>query len=349
MKKRYLLLADGTELEGCAFGAAADISGEIVFTTGVVGYVETLSDPANAGKIVVQTFPQIGCSGVCPADVKSDYRPAGYVVRDFSSAPCNFRSEGDVEAFLCDSGVVGICGIDTRALTRHIREAGEMRAVICDNIERGRAIFAEAAVPCAMHIAPRREIPAAGAQKFRVTVIDFGSADEIIPALCAHGCAVTAVPACEAAEAILADAPDGVILTDGAGDPAAYAETAAAAAKLLGKIPLFGWGLGHLVLAAAAGARTEKMHVGHRGGCPVRDKVNGRVYLTAQNHGWVVCTDSLTAGTLRYENVTDGSCEGIDYPAERAFSVQFCPILAGAAADRELIIERFISLIGGEH
>jgi len=352
MKKAYLILSDGTKYEGTPFGAEGDAAGTAVFTTGVVGYVDTLTDPANAGHIVVQTFPQIGCYGVANADVRSKSRPAGYVVRDFCTAPCNFRSEGDIDSFLRASGVVGISGVDTRALTRHLREKGEMRAVITDDPARGLALLNAPAAADEPFAAPRREYAACGETKFRVTVVDFGCADGIVPLLTARGCAVTAVPCTESAEAILAAAPDGVILSDGAGDPRAMSAQISLAAAILGKAPLFGWGLGHLLMAIAAGAQVERMHCGHRGGYPVRDRKGGRTYLTSQNHGYSVAAASLTAGELRYETAVDGmadcACEGIDYPALRAFSVQFSPVLAGASRDTGLIADRFTELMGGE-
>ena len=347
MEKAYLVLADGTVFEGQAFGALVGAVGELVFTTGVVGYLETLTDAAYAGQIVVQTFPLIGNYGVITEDLGGRARPAGYVVREWCDAPNNFRCEGTIDAYLKREGIPGICGVDTRALTRHLREHGTMNAVITDAIPADPTKIRAYAVPAMPAFArTEREVyPAAGEIKYNVTLIDYGCGTQLIPALTQRGCTVTAVPYNTSAQAILAEKPDGVILSGGAGDPAANGDAIAEIAALAGNVPLFGVGLGHQMLAIALGAKTEKMHHGHRGGQPVRDLAGSRSYTTVQNHGYAVVSDSVTAGTVRYVNVNDRSCEGIDYPGKKAFSVQFDP---ASSQDMGCLFERFCALMGGE-
>lgn len=344
MEKAYLVLSDGTVFEGVPFGARVGAAGELVFTTGVVGYLETLTDAAYAGQIVVQTFPLIGNYGVITEDLQGSVHPAGYVVREICDAPNNFRCEGTLDAYLKREGVPGICGVDTRALTRHLREHGTMNAVITDAIPADPVKIGACTVP-AMSASARTETEVFGTGKHRVTLIDYGCGAQLIPALTARGCTVTAVPYNTSAETILAAKPDGVVLSGGAGDPAENTAAIAEIAALAGKVPLFGVGLGHQMLAIALGAKTEKMHHGHRGGQPVRDLAGSRSYTTSQNHGYTVVSESVKNGVVRYVNVNDRSCEGIDYPDKKAFSVQFDP---ASSQDMGLLFDRFICMMGGE-
>jgi len=349
MKKAYLVLADGTVYEGQSFGAEAECTGELVFRTGVTGYLETLSDPAYTSQIVLETFAQIGNYGVIGSDLSGKCRLAGYAVREWCASPSNFRCEGDLDAFLKKEGIPGICGIDTRAVTRHLRENGTMNAMITASVP-GNLNALRAFVPADPLLsaarAERNVLPAKGEEKFRVSAIDYGSPDSLFTPLTECGCSVAVFPPSADAQTILAESPDAILLSGGPGNPADYPRETAKIAALAGKVPLFAVGLGHQMLALALGARTEKMRTGHRGGNqPVRDTAGSRTYITAQNHGYTVCPDSVTAGTVRYVNANDGSCEGIDYPALHAFSVQFDP---AASQDGMLLYRRFIDMMGGE-
>lgn len=352
MKKAYLVLADGTVFEGQSFGAPAEAMGEITFVTSVVGYLETLSDPANCCRIVVQTFPQIGNYGIIESDLDGNCRPAGYVVRDWCTSPSNFRCEGDIDAFLKKEGIPGICGVDTRALTRHLRENGIMNAAITEEIPADLTVLRSFQRDNPLFCIGRteREIcPAEGEGSSKVAILDYGCGCRLVPYLTEHGCTAVLLPYTASAKEILDSAPDGVILSDGAGDPRENEAQIGVIRALFGKLPLMGVGLGHNMLALAAGNRVKKMHVGHHGSSyPVRDLAGSRTYLTAQNHAYEVDAASLTAGVLRYKNANDGGCEGIDYPDSRAFSVQFNPVLAAASRDTDAVMDRFIRMMGGE-
>ena len=350
--KRYLTLEDGTTFVGEGFGAAADAVGELVFTTGMCGYIETLTDPSYAGQIVVQTFPMIGNYGIIQSDFEGKCAVRGYVVHEWCDTPSNFRAAGDLDAYLRSVGVPGIAGIDTRALTRILRECGTMNATITDAVPadltalRAYAVTdAVASVTCAAATV----YPAEGETHYRVALLDFGAKRNIIRSLTARGCAVTVYPASTPAADILAAAPDGVMLSNGPGDPAENSAIIAEIGKLLGRVPVFGICLGHQLMALAVGGSTVKLKYGHRGvNQPARDLVGGRTYITSQNHGYAVVGDSLPCGEVRFVNANDGTCEGIDYPALRAFSVQFHPEACAGPRDTAFLFDRFCDLMKGE-
>lgn len=350
--KRYLTLEDGTTFVGEGFGAAADAVGELVFTTGMCGYIETLTDPSYAGQIVVQTFPMIGNYGIIQSDFEGKCAVRGYVVHEWCDTPSNFRAAGDLDAYLRSVGVPGIAGIDTRALTRILRECGTMNATITDAVPADLAAVrayavtdAVASVTCAAAF----EYPAEGETRYRVALLDFGAKRNIIRSLTARGCTVTVCPASTPAADILAAAPDGVMLSNGPGDPAENTAIIAEIGKLLGRVPVFGICLGHQLMALAVGGSTVKLKYGHRGvNQPVRDLVGGRTYITSQNHGYAVVGDSLPCGEVRFVNANDGTCEGIDYPALRAFSVQFHPEACAGPRDTAFLFDRFCNLMKGE-
>ena len=350
--KRYLTLEDGTTFVGEGFGAAADAVGELVFTTGMCGYIETLTDPSYAGQIVMQTFPMIGNYGIIPADFEGKCAVRGYVVHEWCDTPSNFRAAGDLDTYLKSVGIPGIAGIDTRALTRTLRECGTMNATITDEVPadltavRAYAVTdAVASVTCA---APT-EYSADGETRCRVSLLDFGAKRNIIRSLTARGCAVTVFPASTPAADILATAPDGVMLSNGPGDPAENTAIIAEIGKLLGRVPVFGICLGHQLMALAVGGSTVKLKYGHRGvNQPARDLVSGRTYITSQNHGYAVVGNSLPTGEVRFVNANDGTCEGIDYPALRAFSVQFHPEACAGPHDTAFLFDRFCDLMKGE-
>ena len=351
MAKAYLVLEDGTVFEGEGFGAEAACVGELVFTTNMCGYIETLTDPSYYGQIVMQTFPLIGNYGVIEADFEGECRVKGYVVREWCSEPSNFRAERDVDTFLKSKGVPGICGVDTRELTKLLRERGVMNAMICRELpETLDAIKGYAVTDAVASVTTgAREVhPAAGAAKYRVTLIDYGAKANIVRELQRRGCEVTVVPASTPAAAILADRPDGVMLSNGPGDPAENVQCIGEIRALIGRVPIFGICLGHQLMALAAGGRTVKLKYGHRGGNqPCRDLVTGRTYITSQNHGYAVVSESLPRGQVRFVNANDQTCEGVDYPEYRAFTVQFHPEACAGPHDTSFLFDRFIDLMGG--
>ena len=349
MKKCYLVLADGHIFEGTRFGAEGCAMGELVFNTGVVGYEANLTDPNNYGQIVLQTFPMIGNYGVIEEMFDGECCISGYVVREHCEEPSNFRAEYTIDKFLKDRNIPGICGVDTRALTRKLRDHGPLNAMICAEIPADTSAIASYKVTGSVAKAVCKEsyvLPAQGEGGLHTVVIDCGMKKSLVAALTKHG-RVTVVPCGTPAEDILALNPDGVFVTSGPGDPA-EADVAAIKA-LLGKVPMFGIGLGHQLMAIAAGATTEKMPYGHRGSNqPVKETATGYTYITSQNHGYTVVSNSVKNGAVSFVNANDGTCEGIDYPELKAFSVQFYPT-SGGPRNTAFLFDRFITMMGGEN
>ena len=351
----YLILQNGSVFEGKRFGAAADTVGELVFTTAMTGYIETLTDPSYYGQIVLQTFPLIGNVGIIPADFESEAPSLrGYIVRDWCQAPSNFRCAGELDTFLKEHGIPGLYGIDTRALTRLVREAGVMNAAISASPrlpEEQAAALAGYRVENAVASVSRPGITAVspkGGARFRVVLWDFGAKGNIGRELVRRGCEVIRVPFDVTADDIAALKPDGVMLSNGPGDPAENAGVIGQLRLLLLKnIPTFGICLGHQLLALAMGARTEKLKYGHRGANqPALDRRTGRGYITSQNHGYAVVPDSLPEGAeMRFVNGNDRTCEGIWYQNRPAFSVQFHPEAAGGPRDTGFLFDRFLDLM----
>ena len=351
-EKAYLILSDGAVFEGRRFGAAGDTVGELVFTTGMCGYIETLTDPSYSGQIVMQAFPLIGNYGVIEADFEGQCAVKGYVVRNVCEQPSNFRCDYDLDTFLKMKNVPGICGVDTRELTRVIRENGVMNAAICSELPGnlvGIKSYAVTGVVEAVSTKKRYTVPAAGEKKFTVALVDYGAKRGIIRQLTQRGCEVLVLPYDVAAEEILALRPDGVMLSNGPGDPAENTESIEELSKLMGRVPIFGICLGHQLLALAAGGGTYKLKYGHRGGNqPVRDKRGTRTYITSQNHGYAVDSASLEGvGQVIYENANDGTCEGVEYPGKSCFSVQFHPEARSGPQDTAFLFDRFVSMMGG--
>ncbi len=350
MAKAYLVLSDGTVFEGEGFGAPVEQIGELVFNTSVVGYIETLTDPSYYGQIIMQTFPAVGNYGIIEEDFEGECCVRGYVVREWCDTPSNFRSQYDIDTFLKQKGVPGICGVDTRAITQHIREKGVMNAMISGRVPddltalKSLAIRGGVARVCAKE---RAFYPATGEKKRNVTLIDYGTKRNIIRELNARSCDVTVVPPATSAEEILAARPDGVMLSNGPGDPAENTACIAEIKKLLGKAPMFGLCLGHQMMALAAGGQTVKLKYGHRGGNqPVIDRQTGHTYITSQNHGYAVVSESLPEGAvLRFVNANDGTCEGVDYPKYNAFSVQFHPEACAGPRDTSVLFDRFVEMM----
>ena len=353
MKKGYLILQDGRVFEGVRFGAETDTVGELVFTTGMCGYIETLTDPSYAGQIVMQTYPLIGNYGIIREDFEGACCVRGYVVREWCDAPSNFRTDCDLDTFLKEQGVPGLYGVDTRELTRIIREHGVMNAAICDEVPADLNPIETYAVTGVVEAVSCREAsvhPAEGEERFRVSLLDYGAKRNIVRELQKRGCTVTVLPATTSAEEILAADPNGVMLSNGPGDPAENVYQIEQIRKLLGKVPMFGICLGHQLTALAAGGSTYKLKYGHRGvNQPVRDVEGVRTYITSQNHGYAVDSDTVKLGRVRFANANDGTCEGIDYPELKAFTVQFHPEACTGPKDTAFLFDRFVDLMkGGE-
>ena len=350
----YLVLSNGVVFEGQRIGADGDSIGELVFTTGVVGYLETLTDPSYAGQIVMQTFPLIGNYGVIEEDFEGQTAVKGYVVRELCDTPSNFRSQYPLDKFLKDNGIPGICGVDTRQLTRIIREEGVMNAIICDEIPHDLTPVRNYEVKGVVAAVSHKEtlfFPAEGKKRYNVTLIDYGEKRNIVRSLNQRGCDVTVVPQNTSAEEILAAKPDGVMLSNGPGDPKENTFCIEQIRTLLGKVPIFGICLGHQLVALAMGGDTEKLPYGHRGGNqPVKDMLGTRTFITSQNHGYAVVAQSLeNKAVINYINANDGSVEGVQYPSRRCFTVQFHPEACAGPNDTDFLFDRFLSLMGGDN
>ena len=353
MKKKYLVLEDGTVFKGYAFGAERETVGELIFHTGVVGYTETLTDPSYYGQIILQTFPMIGNYGIIPEDFVEKCTVKGYVVREWCDTPSNFRSQYDLDTYLKEQGVPGIYGVDTRQLTRIIRDNGVMNAVICDEVPADLTAVKEYKIVDAVNAVAADELKnyaPEGESRHKVVMINYGAANGMSKELTKRGCEVVEVNYDATAEEVLALDPDGIFLSNGPGNPAENVECIEELKKLMGKVPMFGYGLGHLLLALANGAEVEKMPFGHHGGNqPVKDLKGTQTYITSQNHGYSVVSDTVRNGVVRYANANDNSCEGIEYADAKAFTVQFYPESCSGPMNTGFLFERFIELMGGNN
>ena len=353
MKKAYLYLANGQVLEGQSFGASGTAIGELVFTTGMTGCVESLTDPSYYGQLVVYTFPQFGNYGICRKDMESPHcQMGGVVVREYCQEPSNFRCDATVDTFLKEQNVVGIAGVDTRMLTQMIRDGGVMNAIITtEETKPDLEVLKTYRVEQSVENTSTKEaydIPAQGEEKFSVALLDYGAKGSIPNSLTARGCKVTIYPYNTSAEEILAAGHDGVMLSNGPGDPAENTYQIEQIRKLLGKVPMFGICLGHQLTALAAGGSTYKLKYGHRGvNQPVRDLNGVRTYITSQNHGYAVDGDTVKLGKVRFVNANDGTCEGIDYPELKAFTVQFHPEACTGPKDTSFLFDQFVELMKG--
>ncbi|MDR0322129.1 MAG: carbamoyl phosphate synthase small subunit [Treponema sp.] len=347
----YLILENGITFEGKFFGKQGEITGEIVFTTGMTGYLETLTDPSYYGQIVLQTFPLIGNYGIIPTDFESAAVSArAYVVKHPCQNPSNFRSEGSLDAFLKERGVIGIYGIDTRALTKIIRENGVMNGKITSVKPTGKisndikSYKIENSVPSVS--AGEKKFYKSENSKYTVALYDFGSKENIRRELNRLGCDVWKFPCNSTHEEILKISPDGIMLSNGPGDPADNKEIIKNLKSLLKSgVPIFGICLGHQLLALASGFNTNKLKYGHRGANqPVKDTQSGKVYITSQNHGYAVVSKTIDVRIADewFINVNDGTCEGIAYKNAPAFSVQFHPEACGGPHDTAFLFDKFI-------
>ena len=354
-KEVYICLESGEIFKGYRFGADGDIIGELVFTTGMGGYIETLTDPSYYGQIVMQTFPLIGNYGIIKNDTESKKSyVSAYVVREKCDEPSNFRCEETLDAFLKENGIVGVYGVDTREITKIIRERGVANAIITskpgnvnfNEVMAYRVCNAVKTVSCEKpYLSPSES------HKYNVVLLDYGAKANIVRELNKRGCNVAVMPHDTKAEDILKLNPDGIMLSNGPGDPSDNIEEIEELKKLIGKVSIFGICLGHQLLALAMGGKTEKLKYGHRGvNQPVKDLHSGRTFITSQNHGYAVISESVTdkGGVLSYVNANDQTCEGIDYPDKKAFSVQFHPEACSGPKDTEFIFNRFIDMMGGK-
>lgn len=340
MKRAYIVLANGETYSGYRFGAEKNTQGELVFTTGMCGYMETLTDPGFAGQMVLQTFPLIGNYGYITADEQSGKcYPAAYIVREICDYPSNFRCEGTLDSYLKEKNIPGICGVDTRLLTKRIRDLGCINACITEDpskvdLNALKNDMSDAAGACG---AKEKYICECENEKYNVALVDFGTTKEIIDLLVKADCTVTVLPAGNAAAELKTGSYDGLLLSNGPGNPEAYQEAIQLAKDYMGKIPMFGISLGHQIMALAQGGSVEKLPYGHRGANqPVRCLENGKILTTCQNHGYTVNGEGMN---ITHENVIDGTCEGLLYPDLKAVSLQFTP-----EAEE---MDRFIQLMGG--
>ncbi len=352
----YLILEDGTIYEGKGFGARGTVIGEVVFTTGMTGYQETLTDPSYYGQIVTQTFPLIGNYGLNDYDSESKNSwVKGYIVREWCEEPSNFRSQYTIDQFLKKQNVIGIYDIDTRALTKKTRERGVMNGAITTELPENMDAFLkklkEYTIQNAVKSVSCSEIifyPVEN-KEFHVVLYDYGYKENILRSLLERGCSVTVVPYHTSYQEIQTLKPDGIMLSNGPGDPAENVESIAVLKELMNSgIPIFGICLGHQLLALANGAKTQKLKYGHRGANqPVVDKIGDRVFITSQNHGYAVVGDTLDQqiGNVSHFNANDGSCEGIQYTNGKAFTVQFHPEACAGPLDTKQLFDTFIQMM----
>ncbi len=352
--KAFLILEDGTVFSGISIGSGREIISEIVFNTSMTGYLEVLTDPSYAGQAVVMTYPLIGNYGICYEDIESERPwPDGYIVRELSRIPGNFRSENTIQHFLEEHDIPGISGIDTRALTKILREKGTMNGMITTNedykIEEILPKLAKYSIGKVVERVTCREKYVLEGDGARVALLDLGIKRNIARSLNRRGCEVTVYPAFTKAEEIIASRPDGIMLSNGPGDPKECTEIIEEIKKLYRTdIPIFAICLGHQLMALANGADTYKMKYGHRGGNhPVKDLQTGRVYISSQNHGYVVDTERLdeSVAVPAFVNVNDGTNEGLRYTEKNIFTVQFHPEACPGPLDSGYLFDRFLNMM----
>ncbi len=352
--KAFLILEDGTTFEGTSIGSQKEVISEIVFNTSMTGYLEVLTDPSYAGQAVVMTYPLIGNYGICREDMESlKPWPDGYIVRELSRIPSNFRSEDSIQNFLTEHDIPGISGIDTRALTKILREKGTMNGMITtnENYDLNEVLpklkeYKTGNVVEKVTCSEKTVLEGTGK---KVALMDFGAKKNIAKSLNERGCQVTIYPAGTKAEEIIADAPDGIMLSNGPGDPKDCGSIIEEIKKLYDTdIPIFAICLGHQLMALATGADTHKMKYGHRGGNhPVKDLATGRVYISSQNHGYVVDMDKMDENIAEpsFVNVNDGTIEGLKYKNKNVYTVQFHPEACPGPQDSDFLFDRFMEMM----
>ena len=352
--KAFLILEDGHVFTGRSIGSTREAVSEIVFNTSMTGYLEVLTDPSYAGQAVVMTYPLIGNYGICYEDMESD-RPwlDAFIVRELSRMPSNFRSEDTIQNFLEKNDIPGICGIDTRALTKILRESGTMNGMITtdenynmDEVMKKLKAYSTGDEVSKVSCREKKVLPGDG---YKVALLDLGAKKNIARSLNERGCEVTIYPSSTTAEEIIASRPDGIMLSNGPGDPKACVQVIKEIRKLYEtEIPIFAICLGHQLMALATGADTFKLKYGHRGGNhPVKDMETGRVYISSQNHGYAVDPESLDpqVAVPAFTNVNDGTNEGLKYVGKNIFTVQYHPEACPGPQDSSYLFDRFLKMM----
>jgi carbamoyl-phosphate synthase small subunit len=370
-KKAILVLEDGNVFEGFSFGAPGERTGEVVFNTSLSGYQEILTDPSYKGQMVVMTYPEIGNYGVNPEDVES-WKPfvEGFIVRNYNGVPSNFRSRQTLDSYLKKNGIVAIEGVDTRALTRHLRDQGAKMGILSTKdfdvkrlLKKVRAAEGLVGRDLVQFVTTKKPYQwTEGSwdlktgykgkkpkKQFKVVAYDFGIKRNILRNLVNAGCDVTVVPATMSYKDVLAKKPDGVFLSNGPGDPEPVSYAIENIRGLLGKVPVFGICLGHQLLGLSLGGKTYKLKFGHHGGNqPVMDLDTNKVEITSQNHGFAVDTDSLKGkAVLTHVNLNDKTVEGLKLTKIPAFSVQYHPEASPGPHDANYLFERFTKMMKG--
>lgn len=357
--KAYLVLEDGTAYEGNAVGATGIISGEVVFTTGMTGYQETVTDPTFVGQIVIMTYPLIGNCGTNEEDMEA-VKPVlhGLVVKEVSKCPSNWRNQEDLHQMLSRYGVIGIEGIDTRSLTRRLRSKGTMKGVICSLPDRALDAstvtdLVEVARQCP-HVDKTKLISQVTTQEpyqvggdgHRITVIDYGVKRSVLRCLLDRGCRVTVMPATASPQRILETQPDAILLSNGPGDPRDAGYAVETIRELIGVKPLLGICIGHQLLCLALGANVFKLKFGHRGGNhPVKDLTTGRVLITSQNHGYAIDEETIdpSVAYVTHVSLNDGTVEGIRHRSLPIASIQYHPEASPGPHDTQFIFDEFVA------
>ena len=352
--KAFLILEDGHVFTGRSIGSTREAVSEIVFNTSMTGYLEVLTDPSYAGQAVVMTYPLIGNYGICYEDMESE-RPwvDGFIVHELSRMPSNFRSEDTIQNFLEKNDIPGICGIDTRALTKILRESGTMNGMITtdenynmDEVMKKLKAYSTGDEVSKVSCREKKVLPGDG---YKVALLDLGAKKNIARSLNERGCEVTIYPSSTTAEEIIASRPDGIMLSNGPGDPKACVQVIKEIRKLYEtEIPIFAICLGHQLMALATGADTFKLKYGHRGGNhPVKDMETRRVYISSQNHGYAVDPESLDpqVAVPAFTNVNDGTNEGLKYVGKNIFTVQYHPEACPGPQDSSYLFDRFLKMM----
>lgn len=372
--KAILALADGRIFNGISFGASGEATGEVVFNTAMTGYQEVLTDPSYKGQMVTMTYTQIGNTGINPEDIESrGLFLSGFIVREYLDFPSNFRSTMSLDSYLKENGVVGIHGLDTRALTRHLRDNGAQNGIISTvDFDHASLVAKAKAIPSMTGLDLASGVTCdkpyhwtegtwklgsgypqvdASSLKYKVVAYDFGIKYNILRCLIDAGCDVTVVPATYPAEEVLAMNPDGIFLSNGPGDPEPLTEAIANIQKFVGKKPVFGICLGHQLLGLALGGKTVKLPFGNHGSnLPVMDMSTRKVEITSQNHGFAVDLDSLgDAACLGHENLNDQTVEGISHCTLPLFSVQHHPEASPGPHDSQYLFGRFVKMMEQNH
>jgi carbamoyl-phosphate synthase small subunit len=373
-RKAILVLEDGSVYEGEAFGARGTTYGEVVFSTSMTGYQEMLTDPSYAGQILVPTYPLIGNYGINESDFESrQIQVRGFVVREYCPRPSHWQSTRTLNEFLLAYGIPGISGLDTRALTRHLRSSGVMMGILSSEmtIEEASAELKslprydsvnfvhqvsteksyewQSGKPATANLPPLSLREASATKQSHIVVIDYGLKYNILRILSQLNCQATAIPCTASAKDVLALNPDGIVLSPGPGDPALLDDIAETVRNLIGKRPIMGICLGHQLIGQALGAKTFKLKFGHRGGNhPVRDLASGRVYITAQNHGYAIDADTLKAGLeVSHINLNDGTVEGLRHRDLPILSIQYHSEASPGPLDNMYLFERFLEMVRG--